>query len=208
MYHMYAIRSILVSTLILAAVPPAMLRAASEKVQYVGGTVKSIPVNSYGSFNLDNPKELIFHYEDAVYRLPFDQITSTEIEKADVKHVLHVIPEESLMFTHRKRTLVINYKDASGVVGALDFELPSYQAVGVQEIVTARKTPPPAGVVESAWWGDKIWKTPRNQASWDAQAALNAQAAQAAQAQAAQAGQNAQNASAPQSGQLAPGGTK
>lgn len=203
---MFAIRSILVSTFIFAAVPPAMLRAASDTVQYVGGTVKSIPVNSSGSFNLDDPKELHFHYNGSVYRLPFDQITSTDIEKADVKHVLHVIPAESLMFTHRKRTLVINYKDASGATGTLDFELAAYRAVDVQEVIASRKTPPPAGVVESAWWGDRLWKTPRNQAAWDAQAALNAQATEAAQA--AQAAQSAQNAAAAQPAQLVPGGTK
>ncbi len=51
---MLAIRSILVSTLVFATVPPAVLHAASDTVQYVGGTVKSIPVNSAGSFNFDD----------------------------------------------------------------------------------------------------------------------------------------------------------
>ena len=149
-------------------------------MQYVGGTVKSIPVNSAGSFNFDDPKELRFHYSGTVYRIPYDQITTTEIEKADVKHVMHVIPAQSLMFTHRKRTLVINYTDATGATGTLNFELAAYRAADAQETIAAKKTPPPAGIVEAPWWGDKIWKTARNKAAWDAQAALNAQAAQAA----------------------------
>jgi hypothetical protein len=196
---MLAIRSILVSTLIFAAVPPAVLRAASESVQYVGGTVKSIPVNSAGSFNFDDPKELRFHYNGLVYRLPYDQITGTEIEKADVKHVMRVIPAQSLIFTHRKRTLVINYKDASGAAGTLNFELAAYRASEARETIATKKIAPTVAV-EPAWWGDKVWKTPRNQAAWDAQAAQNAQAAQAAQA--------AQTAAASQPGQLPPGGTK
>jgi hypothetical protein len=126
--------------------------------------------------------------------LPYDQITSTDIEKADVKHVMRVIPAQSLMFTHRKRTLVINYTDSSGATGTLNFELAAYRAADAQETIAAKKTPPPAGVVEAAWWGDKIWKTPRNKAAWDAQAVLNAQAAQ-----------NAQNTAAAQPGQLTPG---
>jgi hypothetical protein len=194
MYHMFSIRQILVSTLVFAAVPPAVLHAASDTVQYVGGTVKSIPVNSAGSFNFDDAKELRFHYNGVVYRLPYDQITSTDIEKADVKHVMRVIPAQSLMFTHRKRTLVINYTDSSGATGTLNFELAAYRAADAQETIAAKKTPPPAGVVEAAWWGDKIWKTPRNKAAWDAQAVLNAQAAQ-----------NAQNTAAAQPGQLTPG---
>jgi hypothetical protein len=197
MYHMFSIRQILVSTLVFAAVPPAVLHAASDTVQYVGGTVKSIPVNSAGSFNFDDAKELRFHYNGVVYRLPYDQITSTDIEKADVKHVMRVIPAQSLMFTHRKRTLVINYTDPSGATGTLNFELAAYRAADAQETIAAKKTPPPAGIVEAAWWGDKIWKTNRNKAAWDAQAVLNAQAAQAAQ-----------NTATAQPGQLAPGGTK
>ena len=191
---MFSIRQILVSTLVFAAVPPAVLHAASDTVQYVGGTVKSIPVNSAGSFNFDDAKELRFHYNGVVYRLPYDQITSTDIEKADVKHVMRVIPAQSLMFTHRKRTLVINYTDSSGATGTLNFELAAYRAADAQEIIAAKKTPPPAGIVEAAWWGDKVWKTPRNKAAWDAQAVLNAQAAQ-----------NAQNTAAAQPGQLTPG---
>ena len=191
---MFSIRQILVSTLVFAAVPPAVLHAASDTVQYVGGTVKSIPVNSAGSFNFDDAKELRFHYSGVVYRLPYDQITSTDIEKADVKHVMRVIPAQSLMFTHRKRTLVINYTDPSGATGTLNFELAAYRAADAQETIAAKKTPPPAGIVEAAWWGDKIWKTNRNKAAWDAQAVLNAQAAQAAQ-----------NTATAQPGQLTPG---
>lgn len=194
---MFSIRQILVSTLVFAAVPPAVLCGASDTVQYVGGTVKSIPVNSSGWFNFDDAKELRFHYNGAVYRLPYDQITGTEIEKADVKHVMHVIPAQSLIFTHRKRNLVINYADPSGATGTLNFELAAYRAVDAQQTIAAKKTPTPTLAVEPAWWGDKIWKTSRNQAAWDAQAAQNALAAQ-----------SAQNAAPVQPGQLAPGGTK
>jgi hypothetical protein len=194
MYHMFAIRSILVSTLVFAAVPPAVLHAAPYPVQYVGGTVKSIPVNSAGAFNFDDAKELRFHYNGSVYRLPYDQITGTEIEKADVKHVMRVIPAQSLIFTHRKRTLVINYTDATGAAGTLNFELPAYRAADAQETIAAKKTPPPAGIVEAPWWGDHIWKTARNQAAWDAQAVLNAQAVQAAQAAQSAQATAAQNA--------------
>ncbi len=113
-------------------------------MQYVGGTVKSIPVNSAGWFNFDDAKELRFHYNGSVYRLPYDQITSTEIEKADVKHVMHVIPAQSLIVTHRKRNLVINYTDPSGATGTLNFELAAYRAVDAQETIAAKKSPPDA----------------------------------------------------------------
>jgi hypothetical protein len=197
MYYMFSIRQILVSTIVFAAVPPAVLHAASDTVQYVGGTVKSIPVNSSGWFNFDDAKELRFRYNGSVYRLPYDQITGTEIEKADVKHVMHVIPAQSLIFSHRKRNLVINYTDPSGATGTLNFELAAYLAADAQQTIVSKKIAPTVAV-DPAWWGDKMWKTLRNKSEWDAQAAQNAAAAQ-----------SAQNTAAPvQPGQLAPGGTK
>jgi hypothetical protein len=192
---MLAIRQVLISGLIFAAVPPAVISAASDSVQYVGGTVKSIPVNSGGTFNFEDAKEFRFTYNGSVYKLPYDRITGTSIERADVRRVMHVFPAMSPIASHRKQTLVINYTDATGATGSLNFELAAYRAVDAQQTIAAKRSPISPGAAAAAsneWWGDKIWKTKRNQAAWDAQAAQNAQAAQ-----------DAQNAAATQPGQLA-----
>jgi hypothetical protein len=177
---MFAIRQILASTIILAAVPPAVVRAASDTVQYVGGTVKSIPVNTAGAFNFDDAKEFRFSYNGSMYRLPYDQITTTEIEKADVRRVMHVFPAVSPLASHRKQTLVINYTDSKGATGSLNFELAAYKAQDAQETIAAKKSPAAASAESNDWWGDRFWKTRRNQAMWDARDAQNAQNAQAA----------------------------
>ena len=193
---MFAIRQILASTIIFAVVPPAVVRAATDAVQYVGGTVKSIPVNTAGSFNFDDAKEFRFSYNGSVYKLPYEQITGTDIEKADIRRVWHVFPAVSPIASHRRQTLVINYTDQSGATGSLNFELMAYKAVDAQETIAAKKSPASsaaAGQAANAWWGDQYWKTLRNKSAWDAQAAQNAQAAAAATTQ---------------PGQLAPGGTK
>jgi hypothetical protein len=194
---MLAIRQLLISALLFAAVPPAAIHGASATVQYVGGTVKSIPVNSTGNFNFEDAKDFRFTYGGSVYKLPYDQITSTSIEKADIRRVWHVFPAMSPIANHRQQTLVVNYTDATGATGTLNFELMAYRAVDAQETIAAKKSPVAASPAETAWWGDKMWKTTRNQALWDAQAAQNAQAAQ-----------KAENTAAAQPGQLAPGGTK
>src|SRR5580658_10609298 len=190
---MFAIRQVLISAIVLAAVPPAAVLAASDAVQYVGGTVKSIPVNSGGVFHFEDAKEFRFTYNGSVFALPYDQITSTEIEKADIRRVMHVFPAMSPIASHRKQTLVINYTDATGAAGTLNFELAAYRALDAQETIAAKRSPispAAAAAASNEWWGDKIWKTKRNQAAWDAQAAQNAQAAQ-----------DAQNAAATQPGQ-------
>src|ERR1700691_574824 len=183
---MFAIRQVLISALVFAAVPPAAVLAASDSVQYVGGTVKSIPVNSGGTFNFEDAKEFRFTYNGSVYKLPYDRITGTSIERADVRRVLHVFPAMSPIASHRKQTLVINYTDATGATGSLNFELAAYRAMDAQETLAAKRSPisPAAAAAASAsksntWWGDDVWKTKRNQAAWDTQAALAVQGAQA-----------------------------
>ena len=191
---MLAMRQILISALVLAALPPAAVLAASDSVQYVGGTVKSIPVNSTGTFNFEDAKEFRFTYNGSMFKLPYDQITSTDIEKADVRRVMHIFPAMSPIASHRKQTLIINYTDASGAAGSLNFELPAYRATDAQETIAAKKSPVPsyaAAAASNEWWGNSVWKTKRNKAAWDAEAEKNAQAAQAAQ-----------NAAASQPGQL------
>ncbi len=194
---MFAIRQLLISALLFAAVPPAAVRGASAPVQYVGGTVKSIPVNSGGTFNFEDAKDFRFIYNGSEYKLPYDQITSTSIEKADIRRVWHVFPAMSPIANHRMQTLVVNYTDATGATGTLNFELMEYRAVDAQETIAAKRSPVAAAPAETAWWGDKLWKTTRNQAVWDAQAAQNALAAQ-----------KAETAAPVQPGQIAPGGTK
>jgi hypothetical protein len=181
---MFATHQILISAIILAAVPTAAVLAAPDSVQYVGGTVKSIPVNSAGTFSFDDAKEFRFDYNGSVFKLPYDQISSTSIEKADIRRVMHIFPAMSPIASHRKQTLVINYTDAKGTTGTLNFELAAYRAVDAQETIAAKRSPispAAAAAASNEWWGDGVWKTKRNQATWDAQAAQIAQSAQSAQ---------------------------
>jgi hypothetical protein len=197
---MLAMRHALVATLVFAAVPPSVVRASSDTVQYVGGTVKSIPVNSSGTLNFDDAKEFRFMYNGTVFQLPYDQITSTEIEKADVRRVWHVFPAMSPIASRRKQTLVVNYMDSAGAAGSVNFELAAYRAEDALETIAAKKspiTPAAAAAASNEWWGDRYWKTLRNKPAWDA-----------ADAQTAQSAQNTQASAPVQPGQIAPGGTK
>lgn len=203
---MLAIRPLLISALVFAAVPPSVVRAASDTVQYVGGTVKSIPVNSAGSLSFDDAKEFRFLYNGSVFKMPYDQITSTSIEKADVRRVMHIFPAMSPIAAHRKQTLVINYTDSTGTAGSVNFELAAYKAMDAQETIAAKRspiTPAAAAAATNEWWGDKYWKTTRNKAEWDAAAAQIAQSAQSTPSN-----DKVQNAAQVQPGQLAPGLTK
>ncbi len=172
---MSAIRQILISTIALAVIPQAALLAA-DTVEYLGGTVKSIPANSTGSLNLGDPKELRFNYGASVYKLPYGQITNTQIIETEGRHLFGRIPLPTLR-GRRKDTLAISYKDPAGASGTLNFELYASQAEEARETIAEKKS-----AVQTAgpnqpdeWWGDKYWKTNRNKATWEAGAATAVQ---------------------------------
>lgn len=162
-----SIRQTLISTIVVAMVPPAALWAANA--EYVGGSVKSIPMNAVGSLNCDNAKELRFSYGQGIYKLPYEQIVGTEIAKGETRHVLHKIPVPSL-FGRQKQTLTISYKDPSGTSGSLSFELSAWQAKATQNSIAEAKELPLAAAAAASdeWWGDQYWKTTRNKAAWEA----------------------------------------
>jgi len=176
-----SIRQFLVSTIAFAILPTAVLRA-SDTAEYIGGTVKAIPMNSIGFLNLEDTKVMKFNYGQAVYKLPYDEITGTEVTKGETHHVLKKFPVPSL-FGRNKETLTISYKDPAGVTGKLSFEVTARLAASVQNSITEQKALPLAEATNdpNEWWGDKYWKTNRNKNTWDANAAAsNSQPAQAA----------------------------
>ena len=179
---MSAIRQILFSMMIFALVPPAVVRGSTDTATYVGGSVKSIPLDLIGTLDVNDKGELRFDYGTATYKLPCTQITSTAITQGETRHLFHRIPVPSLMPARKKETLTINYKDAAGVNGTLNFELASSQASALLETIEIKKAIPAtaaSGQSGDDWWGDKYWKTTRNRTDWEGGANTASQTAQA-----------------------------
>jgi len=168
---MSTIRQVLLSTAVFAILPCAVLQGASSIVEYIGGTAKSIPLNASGSISVGDAKELQFTYGQSVYKIPYSQITGTNVVQGEGRHILGKIRVPTMFPGRRKQTLAINYKDAAGANGTLNFELTASEASAVREGIAERQTvaqsaATPQGPEE--WWGDKYWKTKRNQAMPDA----------------------------------------
>lgn len=167
---MSSIRQVLVSTVVFAILPCAILKGASSTVEYIGGTAKSIPLNASGSISVDDAKELSFNYGQSVYKIPYSQITGTNVAQGEGHRLLGKIPVPTMFPGRKKQTLAINFKDSAGAKGTLNFELTAREATAVRDGIAERQT-----VVAQAphqdpqdWWGDKYWKTKRNQAMHDA----------------------------------------
>jgi hypothetical protein len=184
-------RLALLSAAAVMALPPMSVKAADIEAQYVGGTRATIPANTVGALNLDDSKELRFTYGAAVYRVPYSQITSSDIQRAEDGHKLFGrVPLPSVTPWKRKQNLSISFKDALDKPGTLNFQVWSKDATLAAAMLSARKDQKPnfsaqsAGSTDDSWWGDKYWRTTRNQAKLDAAAkpADNPQAPQTAAA--------------------------
>ncbi|MGD0436604.1 MAG: hypothetical protein ABSB86_09060 [Bryobacteraceae bacterium] len=174
-------RQFLLSALVFAIIPPALMGGSSNTVEYVGGTVKSIPANTIGSFDFNNGKQMRFNYGGiAAYELEYDQITGTDISKADGHHILHKIPVPVFNPNKKKETLSVHFKDEAGATGTLNFELAAEEADHVRNMIAIMKAGP-QNVLSSQssndWWGDKYWKTNRNKGAWEAGNPANSQSA-------------------------------
>jgi hypothetical protein len=168
---MFNFRSLLFSTLIFAAVPPLVLRGADKPIEYVGGTVKSIPADSSGSFDFDDTRELKFLFSGGFYAIPYELITNTELIKDDSSHhILRKIPAPS--FGQKKETLTISFKDGAGAKGSLSFAVSGNQGNVAVDTIAAKKAFAEATTIPSNdWWGDRYWKTNRNKSEWNTQTA-------------------------------------
>jgi hypothetical protein len=177
-----SIRKFLISTVAFAILPTTAILRAADTAEYTGGSVKSIPMNSIGFLSADDEKALQFSYGKVIYKLPYEQITGTEITKGDKHHVMKKIPVPSL-FGKNKETLTISYKDGAGASGTLSFELTARLATATQAGISDQRAAIQAAAANPSneWWGDKYWKTLSNKPTWDAaQAAAASKQAQAA----------------------------
>jgi hypothetical protein len=173
---MFRVHQILLSTLVFAIVPTAVLGGTPSAVEYVGGTVKSIPANSIGAFNFDDGTRMRFYYGGAAYEVPYDRITGTDVAKAEGHHILHKIPVHTFDPRKRRETLSIHFKGEGDTAETLNFELAAAQADDARNTIAIKKAGPQNALAnQNDWWGDKYWKTLRNRPAWDAANPSNSQ---------------------------------
>jgi hypothetical protein len=180
---MSAIGRVLLPSMVFALIPSALVWGAIAKVEYVGGTVQSIPANAVGSLNFDDARDLQFNYSGSVYKLPYEQITSTDVTRTELRRV-HRIPVPALLPNHWKNTLTISYKDSAGTTGTVKFVKPMVDASEARQRIADKKAPPGETSAttqdNNLWWGDKYWKTNRNKPTWDDQNRQSSESAQTA----------------------------
>ena len=179
----YRLTLLTAATLLAYPVIPVSGASTSVEAQYVGGTAKTIPANTYGTLNLQDSKELQFHYGTSVYRVAYDQITGSEILAGEGRHLFGRVPVPNFVPWKKRETFSISFHDSTGATGTLNFEVTSKAGSSAQSLLAAR-TEKHSGETAVAgdddWWGDKWWKTNRNHDTWGSEKQKPAEAAQAA----------------------------
>src|SRR5665213_645476 len=147
--------------------------ATSIEATYAVGDLDGLSAGAKGTVRVED-SALVFHSGKVTVEAPYTKITATEWGQK-VTHsndaYKHKFWEVNKMFGNKteRQSLIINFKDASGKDQTMTLELTEGAAYDVRNIVDARSGITARRQSAEAWWGDDIWKTDRNQKSWNTQ---------------------------------------
>lgn len=161
-------RVALLTTAVVLMLPPSQAKADETiEMEYLGGTVKTIPSDTFGMLNLKDINELRFQYGTSVYHLPYAQITETEVTDGDSNKGHWLVHNP---FRKQYRALAISFRDPNGAENTLNFQVNSRIAEAAEAAITLRRNrAETASGDPDSFWGDKIWKTKRTIPLWEQQ---------------------------------------
>ncbi len=151
----------------------ALMAATAPDVEFVGGTTKLIPLNTFGTLDAATASGLHFRYGKSDFDVPYSRIVRTEVGETPGAH-LWKVPMPHL--GKSTRLLTVTYKEGESGTGMVTFRASTSTISAINsEIDDQRKAPSAAaastkGVDKKAtgeeWWGDTYWRTNRNKAKW------------------------------------------
>ena len=152
----------------------AYVSAANRSdAEYLGGTVKTIPSNTVGTLDLNDPKDLVFHYGRNFFRLPFEKIRTYEIAHANpARRTLGHVPLPRMPWK-QDQVLNVSFRGIGNETGVLSFKLNGKDVSMAEWALKSRVDDPKESASNGArsklpesWWGDRYWHTLRNSALW------------------------------------------
>jgi hypothetical protein len=178
--------TLLGAVLVAAPAFPAGMNAGVE-TEYAGGTVVTIPVNTRGRLDMSDAQMLQFHYGKPTYKIDYSKITTLEVtEKSEPR--LGRIGAKAMPFLQKKaQSLSIGFTGENGRGETVILEMAKYRMGEVLPVLEARSgkrvsgangvpvamaqkgpvTAKPASSADGgAFWGDRYWKTERNEEAW------------------------------------------
>lgn len=143
----------------------------AEPVTYLKGSIEGIPVNAAAKADLSSLKVLVIETETTRVEIPYAGVSSTEAS-APVR-LTEYEPLYKVWTIHKRllppepvQSVTLAFRDAQGERNTvtLEMEKPAAELL-LQNVREAAEEKAAA----ANWWGDRVWKTKRNQVKWDGQ---------------------------------------
>ncbi|HEY1755383.1 MAG TPA: hypothetical protein VGG72_08295 [Bryobacteraceae bacterium] len=152
-----------------------------ETSTYVDGNVSSLKPNTGGTLVFKDNNSMTFRTGLAEVAVPYESILHAELGATQVRNhePMGMNPVALISRLHKTETqlLTVEFKSGLGEKQTMTLQLAKPAASSVlatiQEHTTKAVTESKAadgkgGEAKPAWWGDDMWKTTRNQDSWNA----------------------------------------
>jgi len=153
--------------------PKASKGTSGERASYIEGTQKGIAPHTAGTLSMQDNKVMAFQYGKGSLSIPYANITNTEIGPGRGKDAgpAYKVWNVHKRFADKTRYLTIHYTE-NGLKNKLVFEVADRAAtltVSQIEIAQGKRvgSVAAASTNEELWWGDKYWKTSRNNEKWN-----------------------------------------
>jgi hypothetical protein len=159
----------------LVTIPSVKSSETQKPVEFVSGTVTSIPVRTAGTLDTASHVDLQFHYSGTVFSVPYQKITSTETADPSGWHIWRVpIPK----LGRSTRLLTISYRKVDDSTATVTFKASAGIVSSLVDVIDERREPTPdpaslktreaaaAKLADEEWWGNRYWRTQRNKGKW------------------------------------------
>jgi hypothetical protein len=158
----------LFTTVVLTA-GAAIAADAPKEFQYLDGNIAGIEQNVMGSMNLDSVDLLVLEAPTGIIEIPYAAVTKSEHKVApsfDEKEPLYKFWAlgKRLMPQLPIEHVTLQFTDKSGKAALLTLEM--YQQHAAKIVARVEKAQARTAANQGAFWGDRVWKTKRNQDSW------------------------------------------
>jgi hypothetical protein len=157
----------------LVTMPSVKSAELQRPVEFISGSVTTIPAGTAGMLDVSSHTELQFRYHGSVFSVPYQKITDTETAGTGIKHLWKVpVP----MIGNTARFLTIAYRTADDSAATVTFKAPAPIVSSLVSTIDERKAPEvepsplktreAAKLAEEQWWGNRYWRTLNNKSKW------------------------------------------
>ena len=148
----------------------ALAGNTTKDITYVEGTLDGYSLETKATVELASSKHLVLHGKDAAdVAIHYADVTASEhktVIVAPEKDPLYKVWDlpKRLATPDSEQRITLHFVDKNGAKQSVSFETDKKTAAKVMGAVKLASDKRAAD--GGAWWGDKMWKTKRNQGEW------------------------------------------